>query len=191
MVGGRPIRRPVRLLHVTELVAMDDTGPEAIKVTIAGQPKVAKRQLVTVVKLVVTPWNIDDRCGGHSAPTRIAPVPTAASPAPTTGFKGRRCRRCRRIARSPRRLAALQSLGFDDACDMCRRFDGVFVFPHAHDFPPGSSESIVCVGVAESVVCDLVVPEFGCSTFRGPVVLGASVPEAAVEERRDLDDGEH
>ena len=74
-VGKTPTGRPARRLYVTELVAMDDTGPEAIKVTTAGQPKGAKRQLVTVVKLVVTPWNIDDRCGGHSAPTRSHPYP--------------------------------------------------------------------------------------------------------------------
>ncbi len=34
-------------LHVTELVAMDDTSAEVIKVTTAGEPKVTKRQLVT------------------------------------------------------------------------------------------------------------------------------------------------
>jgi hypothetical protein len=31
-------------LHVTELVAMDETGAEVIKVTTARQPKVVKRQ---------------------------------------------------------------------------------------------------------------------------------------------------
>lgn len=45
-------------LHVTELVAMDDTGAEMIKVTIVGEPRGAGRQLVTMVKLVATPWNI-------------------------------------------------------------------------------------------------------------------------------------
>ena len=37
------------LLHVTELVMMDDTGAKVIKDTTAGEPKTAKRQLVTLV----------------------------------------------------------------------------------------------------------------------------------------------
>ncbi len=72
-------------LHVTELVAMDDTGAEVIKVTTAGEPKIAKRQLVTVVKLVATPWNIDGRGGVAFRADAITPVPTAAQPAPTAG----------------------------------------------------------------------------------------------------------
>jgi hypothetical protein len=72
-------------LHVTELVAMDDTGAEVIKVTTAGQSRVTKRQLATVVKLVATPWNIDDRGGVAFRANSIIPVPTAASPAPTAG----------------------------------------------------------------------------------------------------------
>jgi hypothetical protein len=69
------------LLHVTELVAMDDTGAEVIKVTTAGEPKITKRQLVTVVKLVATPWNIDGRGGVAFRADSIIPVPTAAPPA--------------------------------------------------------------------------------------------------------------
>jgi hypothetical protein len=68
-------------LYVTELVAMDETGAEVIKVTTAGEPKVVKRQLVTVVKLVATPWNIDGRGGVAFRAEAIVPVPTApASP---------------------------------------------------------------------------------------------------------------
>jgi hypothetical protein len=74
-------------LHVTELVAMDDTGAEVIKVTTAGEPKVAKRQLVTVVKLVATPWNIDGRGGVAFRAAAITLVPTGASPGPTTGSR--------------------------------------------------------------------------------------------------------
>jgi hypothetical protein len=75
-------RETGELLHVTELVAMDETGAEVIKVTTAGQPKVAKRQLVTVVKLVATPWNIDGRGGVAFRADSIVPVPTApTSPA--------------------------------------------------------------------------------------------------------------
>ena len=69
-------------LHATELVAMDDTGAEVIKVTTAGEPKVTKRQLVTVVKLVATPWNIDDRGGVAFRANSITPDPTTA---PTAG----------------------------------------------------------------------------------------------------------
>jgi hypothetical protein len=63
-------------LCVTELVAMDTTGAEVIKVTTAGEPKVTKRQLVTVVKLVATPWTIDGRGGVAFRAEAITPVPT-------------------------------------------------------------------------------------------------------------------
>jgi hypothetical protein len=73
-------------LHVTELVAMDNTGAEVIKVTTAGEPKVTKRQLVTVVKLVATPWNIDGRGGvafraDAIVPAQTTPAKAGASPA--------------------------------------------------------------------------------------------------------------
>jgi hypothetical protein len=48
-------------VYVTELGAMNQTGAEVIKVTTSGEPKVVKRQLVTIVKLVTTPWTIDGR----------------------------------------------------------------------------------------------------------------------------------
>ncbi|MGH3778335.1 MAG: hypothetical protein ACRDRR_21770 [Pseudonocardiaceae bacterium] len=68
-------------LHVTELVAMDDTGAEVIKVTTAGEPRVTKRQLVTVAKLVATPWTIDGRGGVAFRADAIIPNPTTpASP---------------------------------------------------------------------------------------------------------------
>jgi hypothetical protein len=62
-------------LHVTELVAMDDTGAEVIKVTTAGEPRVVKRQPVTVARLVATPWNIDGRGGVAFRADGITPVP--------------------------------------------------------------------------------------------------------------------
>ena len=75
-------REAGELLHVTELVAMDETGAEVIKVTTAGAPRVTKRQPVTVVKLVATPWNIDGRGGVAFRAEAITPVPvTAAGPA--------------------------------------------------------------------------------------------------------------
>ena len=69
-------------LHVSELVAMDNTGAEVIKVTTAGQPKITKRQLVTVVKLVATRGTSTVAAGWPSAPTR-SPRPhrrTACTP---------------------------------------------------------------------------------------------------------------
>ncbi|MGH3925081.1 MAG: hypothetical protein ACRDTT_19835 [Pseudonocardiaceae bacterium] len=69
-------------LHVTEVVAMDETGAEVIKVTTAGEPRVAKRQLVTVVRLVATPWTIDGRGGVAFRADAIIPIPaTPAGPA--------------------------------------------------------------------------------------------------------------
>lgn len=76
-------RETGELLHVTELVAMDEAGAEVIKVTTAGQPRVAKRQLVTVVKLVATPWTINGRGGVAFRADAIVPVPTG---------RGRTCR---------------------------------------------------------------------------------------------------
>lgn len=72
-------------LHVTELVAMDQSGAEVIKVTTAGEPRVAIRQLVTVRRLVATPWNIDGRGGVAFRAEAILPVPaTPASPVRAT-----------------------------------------------------------------------------------------------------------
>jgi hypothetical protein len=71
-------------LHVTELVAMDDSGAEVIKVTTAGEPRVVKRQLVSVARLVATPWNIDGRGGVAFRADGIVPMPsTPAGPART------------------------------------------------------------------------------------------------------------
>ena len=74
-------------LHVTELVAMDDTGAEVIKVTTAGEPRVTARQLVTVVKLVATPWNIDGRGGVAFRAEAISSVPSGAAPASAAGSR--------------------------------------------------------------------------------------------------------
>jgi hypothetical protein len=74
-------------LHVTELVAMDDTGAEVIKVTTAGEPRVTTRQLVTVVKLVATPWNIDGRGGVAFRAEAISPVPSGAASASAAGSR--------------------------------------------------------------------------------------------------------
>lgn len=69
-------------LCVTELVAMDETGAEVIKVTTSGEPKVVKRQLVTVLRLVATPWTIDGRGGVAFRADAIVPQPGAAAGSP-------------------------------------------------------------------------------------------------------------
>jgi hypothetical protein len=66
------------LLYVTELVAMDDSGAEVIKVTTAGAPKVTKRQPVAVRCLVANPWNVDGRGGVAFRADSIAPLTVAA-----------------------------------------------------------------------------------------------------------------
>jgi hypothetical protein len=71
-------RETGELLYVTELVAMDDSGAEVIKVTTAGTPKVAKRQLVAVRTLVANPWVVEGRGGVAFRAESIAPVPVPA-----------------------------------------------------------------------------------------------------------------
>lgn len=85
----RTDRETGKPLHVTELVAMDATGAEVIKVTTVGDPKVVKRQLVTVVRLVATPWNIEGRGGVAFRADSITPVPaTPAGPARASAAPG-------------------------------------------------------------------------------------------------------
>jgi hypothetical protein len=67
------------LLYATELVAMDDSGAEVIKVTTAGDPKVGKRQSVAVRGLVVTPWNVDGRSGLAFRAESLSPVKAGAA----------------------------------------------------------------------------------------------------------------
>ncbi len=67
---------------------MDNTGAEVIKVTTAGQPKVAKRQLVTGRRLVATPWNIDRRGGVAFRAGPITPSPPTAGSTNTSAAAG-------------------------------------------------------------------------------------------------------
>jgi hypothetical protein len=67
------------LLYTTELIAMDDTGGEVIKVVTAGEPKVVKKQSVKVTGLVVTPWAVDGRSGLSFRAESITPVKGAAA----------------------------------------------------------------------------------------------------------------
>jgi hypothetical protein len=64
---------------------MDATGAEVIKVTTVGEPRVVKRQFVTVLKLVATPWTIDGRGGVAFRAESITPVPTTSPTAPPAG----------------------------------------------------------------------------------------------------------
>jgi len=75
------------LLFTTELVAMDDSGAEVIKVTTGGAPRVAKRQAVTVLGLVATPWNMDGRGGVAFRADSIAPVAAGTPAAAAAGAK--------------------------------------------------------------------------------------------------------
>src|SRR2546421_12287408 len=75
-------RETGELLHVTELVAMDETGAEVIKDTPPGQPRVTKRQPVTVGKLGATPRTIAGPGGGAFRADAIsADVDTPSGPA--------------------------------------------------------------------------------------------------------------
>ena len=82
------------LLFTTELVAMDDSGAEVVKVTTAGAPRVAKRQAVRVLGLVATPWNMDGRGGVAFRADSIASMSEAApvSASPGTASSGSKVR---------------------------------------------------------------------------------------------------
>ncbi len=68
------------LLFVTELVVMDDSGAEVIKVTTGGAaPKVAKRQMVAVSGLRVQHWAMEGRSGLSFRADSIAPVQAPTS----------------------------------------------------------------------------------------------------------------
>ena len=68
------------LQFVTELVVMDDTGAEVIKVTTGGSaPKVDRRQAVAVKGLRVQHWAMDGRSGLSFRADSIGAVPAPAS----------------------------------------------------------------------------------------------------------------
>src|SRR6266540_6381474 len=77
------------LLYTTELVAMDDSGAEVIKVTTAGAPQVAKRQAVTMRRLVANPWNVDGRGGvAFRAESIVGATGPAAGPVSSSAAAG-------------------------------------------------------------------------------------------------------
>ena len=65
-------------LYTTELVAMDDTGAEVVKVTTAGAPKVASDQVVQVAGLVALPWSMEGRSGVAYRALSITPAKAGA-----------------------------------------------------------------------------------------------------------------
>lgn len=67
------------LLFNTELVAMDGSGAEVIRVTTAGEPKISTRQMVVVRGLVANPWNLDGRGGVAFRADSITPLPATAA----------------------------------------------------------------------------------------------------------------
>lgn len=51
------------VLWLVQLMALDSSGGEVLSVTVAGEPKLAVGQPVTVADLVAMPWNQDGRSG--------------------------------------------------------------------------------------------------------------------------------
>jgi hypothetical protein len=65
-------------LYTTELVAIDDSAAEVVKVTTAGAPKVALDQMVQVSGLVALPWSMEGRGGVAFRAVSITPAKAAA-----------------------------------------------------------------------------------------------------------------
>jgi predicted deacylase len=101
-------------LFTTELVAMDDTGAEVIKVTTAGEPKVVKREGVAVRRLVATPWT-----STGAGEWRSARTPSPHSPLRPPAVGPRPPRRLGRVrddhGNAPRRGTARSDLRADRA----------------------------------------------------------------------------
>lgn len=51
------------VLFQVQLMALDADGGDVLSVTVAGEPKVAVGQQVSVTSLVATPWSQDGRSG--------------------------------------------------------------------------------------------------------------------------------
>lgn len=65
-------------LFTVQIVAMDATGAEAIKVTVPGNPgQLSQGQPVTPVNLQAIPWAQGDRHGVAFRADEIKPVPAA------------------------------------------------------------------------------------------------------------------
>ncbi|WP_100467003.1 hypothetical protein [Mycobacteroides abscessus] len=51
------------VLYQVQLMALDADGGDVLSVTVAGEPRVAVGQQVTVTNLVATPWSQEGRSG--------------------------------------------------------------------------------------------------------------------------------
>jgi hypothetical protein len=65
------------------------------------------------------------------------------------------------------------------------------VLPHAHDRPTGISEAFVGISIASLVPSDLLWPVPLVDLVSSSSVLGAAMPEAAVDEDSDTRSGEN
>lgn len=80
--GGQKVDRDSHEpLWVIELVAMDDTGAEVIKVTVsaAQPPRLVVGQPVQVTSLVAVMWAIDDKHGVAFRAAAITPAKQSAT----------------------------------------------------------------------------------------------------------------
>ena len=89
--------------------------------------------------------------------------------------------------RRPRGLPLAVSCGLDRRLDRLRDLLRSFMLPVAQHNPPGVDQCPVRLGVALTVAHDLLLPVVGMGLGRRSAVLGAAVPEAAVDEHRDLE----
>jgi len=73
-----------RLMWVTQVFVLDETGGEVIQVTTAGEkPKVSQGQLVNAVQLEAVPWSMEQngkaRSGVSFRATEVKPATTSAA----------------------------------------------------------------------------------------------------------------
>lgn len=73
-----------RLMWVTQVFVLDETGGEVIQVTSAGEkPKVTQGQLVNAVQLEAVPWSMEQngkaRSGVSFRAVEVKPATTSAS----------------------------------------------------------------------------------------------------------------
>jgi hypothetical protein len=69
-------------LYAVQVLALDDTGGEVLSVTVAGDPKLAVTQPVSVSGLVAIPWSQGDRSGvAFRAATITATTASSSAPA--------------------------------------------------------------------------------------------------------------
>lgn len=78
------------VLWLVQVMALDASGGEVLSVTVAGEPKVAVGQPVTVTDLVALPWSQDGRSGvAYRADTITSGGDTNLAAPKTAGPQGR------------------------------------------------------------------------------------------------------